>query len=423
VVHGDTSKDGRWLAVATGTDTAPVWDHDGPVDVEPLMLRAGARTLSVAFDATSSWLALQDHRALTLWPLTGRHPHVLRGPEKALRDVAIDPGGRWIAAGGQTLGRLWIWPQRAELGVQRATLDIGAPLLRLAVSPRGDLLAAGTASGVWLIPIEGGRPEQLPGFKYLVVGVAFDHDGKRLAAGGGLGGELNAPGESVIRIWDLDTRSVQVLDAGDGHAIAGVEFTPDGRLLSTGMAGLRQWDLKTGTSTVLMEGIARAAASPDGHYILGIRTTLRPGGIAGTAVVYDLHEKRSWELPAHGTEISSVAWHPSGRQIVTGSRDGIVRVGDMTGEEPHLLIGHEAAIWNVAVEPAVQRIASTGDDGTVRLWRVPEGQPLHTLPSSDLLARLRSLTNYRIVEDAASPSGYRLDFEPFTGWNRKPPSW
>jgi hypothetical protein len=54
---------------------------------------------------------------------------------------------------------------------------------------------------------------------------------------------------------------------------------------------------------------------------------------------------------------------------------------------------------------------------------MPEGPPFHALPYDELIERLRSLTNSRVVADAASPGGYRLTFEPFPGWNRKPPAW
>lgn len=59
----------------------------------------------------------------------------------------------------------------------------------------------------------------------------------------------------------------------------------------------------------------------------------------------------------------------------------------------------------------------------MRLWPMPEGPPFHALPYDDLLNRLRSLTNYRVMADTATPGGYRLTFEPFPGWNRTPPVW
>lgn len=48
--------------------------------------------------------------------------------------------------------------------------------------------------------------------------------------------------------------------------------------------------------------------------------------------------------------------------------------------------------------------------------------PLHTLPREALLAKLDSLTNVRVVEDKAVPTGYKLDIGPFPGW-KDVPSW
>jgi WD40 repeat protein len=424
VFDANFSDDGRWLAAALANERVAVWDLQGPAALEPFALLPGGRPISVDVDHSGSWMAVQDNRAVTLWPLTNRHPRVLRANAKVLRSLVIDPGGRWMMAGGETASGINVWPLRSDLRGEGATvLETGIRPSQLQLSPRGNLLAAGSLNGVWLIPQDGGNPEQLPGFTNLVTRAVFDRDGRRVAAGGGLQGELAARGEAVIRVWDLDTRAVRVLEPGDGKPISNVEFMPDGRLLAAGPGGVRQWNVDTGSSTLVLEGAAmRALPSPDGRHLLILNGEMRPGGGAGPASVYDLMEKRSWTLASHGTEITSVAWHPSG-QVLTGSLDGMVRVGALTGEEPHLLMGHEAAVWNLAAEPGGRWFASTGNDGTVRIWPMPEGQPFHTLQRSELLDRLRALTNYRIVADPSTASGYRLDFEPFTGWNRKLPSW
>jgi hypothetical protein len=50
------------------------------------------------------------------------------------------------------------------------------------------------------------------------------------------------------------------------------------------------------------------------------------------------------------------------------------------------------------------------------MLELPTGRPLRTLPYDDLLARLRSFTNLRVVRDEASGTGYRVEVGPFPGW-------
>jgi hypothetical protein len=227
-----------------------------------------------------------------------------------------------------------------------------------------------------------------------------------------------------VHIYDLETHAVRVLDAGDRQPLYNVEFTQDGGLLSSGGGGVRSWDLATGGSTQLLEGVLVARQSPNGKALLGIRAKPGPGGAVGTAIVHDLERRETRPLATHGDQVTSVAWDRSGRLVVTGSRDGVVRVGPATGEEPHLLYGHEAGVRDVEAGPDGTWIASASEDGTVRLWALPADEPpLHVLPLDDLLRRLRALTNFRVVRDAAAAGGYRLGFEPFPGWKHEPPSW
>ena len=164
-------------------------------------------------------------------------------------------------------------------------------------------------AGVRLIPMDGRPAERLVGFNDMVTALALDPTGRQLAAGGGVRGELMAPGEAVVRVWNLDTREVTLLDAGDGKPIGSLEFMPDGRLLSTGPGGVRLWNLQEKTSTLLIEtSAARAVPSTDGRYLLLFRAEARPGGAVGAASVYDVENKRSWDLSSHGSEITSVAW-------------------------------------------------------------------------------------------------------------------
>ena len=107
---------------------------------------------------------------------------------------------------------------------------------------------------------------------------------------------------------------------------------------------------------------------------------------------------------------------------MTADRHGVVRVGSVTGEEPHLLLGHEGTILYMDIDPRGRWIATAGQDDTFRLWPIPDPgmPPIHALPREQLIAKLKTLTNLRLVRDSEASTGWTLTHEPFQGWETAP---
>ena len=85
-------------------------------------------------------------------------------------------------------------------------------------------------------------------------------------------------------------------------------------------------------------------------------------------------------LEAHSGNVEGLAFSPDGRTLASASWDGSVklwRVAD--GELVRTFHGHVGPVTGVAFLPDGRSLASTGDDGTVRVWSVETDRPRHTL--------------------------------------------
>ena len=76
----------------------------------------------------------------------------------------------------------------------------------------------------------------------------------------------------------------------------------------------------------------------------------------------------------------------------------------------------------VVVPKDGQWIATPFEDGSIRLWPMPDlsKPPLQTLPHGELIAKLKSLTNLRAVRDPEAPTGWTIEVGPFPGWEVVP---
>ncbi len=81
-------------------------------------------------------------------------------------------------------------------------------------------------------------------------------------------------------------------------------------------------------------------------------------------------------LKGHKGLVRSISISSNGHFIATGGADGTVRVWDAaTGNQLRLFQGHTKAVNTVSFWPyANSRLFSTSDDGTIRIWEVPEGK-------------------------------------------------
>jgi WD40 repeat protein len=299
----------------------------------------------------------------------------------------------------------------------------------LAVSPDGKHFAAGSTSGspILLFGEDGEEPLNLAerdGLKGGTGGLAFSLDG-RFLAGGDNGYD---PSNIAIHVWEVATRKrVAILRLDGEEHVEGPHtfFTLDGQLLTRSTKGVLAWDIETGEHEVLIEAeVQRFAASRDGRRLLVTEAGEGDGMQApsGSPFFVDLQSGEVTTLATHGLDVRQMALDRDGGVAVTADSKGTIRVGTVSGEEPHLLLGHEDQVLQVALDPLGRWIASVSTDGTLRIWPMPDlsKPPLHTLPREELIAKLKTLTNLRVVRDPESATGWKLTHDPFPGWEEVP---
>ena len=387
------SPDGKVLAAGGSADIF-LWDaHTGAAlprvlekgDVRCLAFadRGGALCLARGYaDGTVRLWDLPASAALLRLPAgappVGR-PRLALGHQSGIYAVAVAPGGKVIATGGDDATvRLWDAGTGKELhrwhGHTRGVSELyysrdgkllistghdGQVLLReaatgkavrrlvgrcVALSPDGKLMATATNDQAAIIQLwdlaTGQERRRLLGHKAGVNRLTFSPDGKTLASGGI--GVFDAPKidneESEVhplRLWDVATGKLR-FRFGDPHEhISNLAFTPDGKTLISGGASrgagerapVRLWETATGRERdrLLDRGtiIWSLALAPDGR-------TLAVGSYDGPAPLWDLPTRQEIRtLGGHRGWVTAVAFSPDGRTLVTGSWDTTALVWDV----------------------------------------------------------------------------------------------
>jgi WD40 repeat protein len=135
------------------------------------------------------------------------------------------------------------------------------------------------------------------------------------------------------------------------------------------------------------------AVSPNG-------THLATAGQTG-AFLWDLETGQvRHRFEQHGTRVTAAAFSPDSHTLLTGARDGAIRVWTVeTGALLHVDIAHSREINSVAWAPDGQSYASASSDNTTRVGSFPSGLPVRTftVPGSSMNNAVFTTDGTRLV--------------------------
>ncbi|KAI9719012.1 MAG: general transcription repressor [Chrysothrix sp. TS-e1954] len=224
--------------------------------------------------------------------------------------------------------------------------------------------------------------------------VAFSPDGKYLATGAE---------DRCIRVWDIAAKKVVEVFNGHENDIYSLDFSRNGRWIASGSGDrtVRLWDFERRQHAMTMlieEGVTTVALSPDGRIVAA-------GSLDRSVRIWDTEtgsriesligqEPGMPEVPGggHRDSVYSVAFSPTGQNLVSGSLDKCIKMWDLSGLVPpsapgqrpppapkgpsrciRTFQGHIDFVLSVALSPDGQWVMSGSKDRGVVFWDPRDG--------------------------------------------------
>lgn len=188
-----------------------------------------------------------------------------------------------------------------------------------------------------------------------------------------------------------------------------VAFDPDGKhiISRSGDGTVRIWDPETGDALRVItdrEAVDRVWLDAEREGLLQQDPNQRLSVRSDHDVVHiqDASGATLATLIGHNHEVRTWAFSPDGTKLATGGQDHTVRVWDLTRRHDEQTLEHPGGVTTVAAAQQGSRAVSGGGDGTLRVWDLNKGgETARLLGHSD---RINALAVSRDGQRALSAS-------------------
>ncbi|MDJ0697698.1 hypothetical protein [Mastigocoleus sp. MO_188.B34] len=310
----------------------------------------------------------------------------------AIKAVAFSPNGKRLASGGADQRvRLWNLEQCKPQPKDLKGSYIG--ISSVVFSPKGDLLVSASWDHdirLWKLNHHRANPKILPGrykqniesHEQNVESVAFSPNGQMLAS---------ASWDKTVHLWKLHSpKEAPTVLRKHTKRVWSVAFSPNILMLATGGEDkkVHLWNvanldaptyiqsLKGSKNCAFQDGVSSIAFSPKGE-LIAVGTWEEDSRI----FLWELGHlnEQPIVLDKHGSSVTSVTFSPDGQTLASSCDDGCIRLWNLNKidwrkkkleELPMCHQGHESRVRSVAFSPNGKLLASSSDDTTIKLWNL-----------------------------------------------------
>jgi cytochrome c len=224
--------------LATGGEDGQVaiW-NDGQATPATILKGHTAPVVALAASPDGKWIASASwDRSIRLAPVGGGETKVLQGHQDNVNAIAFTPDSSALVSAGYDL-TVRIWPlAKLEAPI---TAQVPSPLNSIAIARDGEIAVSGADGKVYFLSAAGEAKGSVQAAERPIISLAVSPDGRLVAAAAIAG--------SVAIIDRADRKVLRTL-VGPGLPVWAVAFTPDSKTLVSGGNDrlVRRWDASSG---------------------------------------------------------------------------------------------------------------------------------------------------------------------------------
>lgn len=255
--------------------------------------------------------------------------YTFRGHVSYVTKVRLSPDGKMIASGGaDSTVRLWDTSTGQELRTWKYHTQ---PVSSISFSPDNKFVVSSSDDkqiAIWSVSAD--KPVQtINAHTDIVTDVSYSPDGKTIAS---------SSFDKDIRLWNpADGKLVKTL-SGHKTYVLGLSFSPDSKTLAS----------------IAFQERPSLWKIPDGTWL------------------------RQLSLFGQGLDVGVIRYHPHGRMVATGGKDGNVRLWNLSTDQL-VSQGYGAEIADISVHPTLPLVALARDNRLIDIYNLQTGKRVHTL--------------------------------------------